>query len=210
MRSVVVALALIAATTATAAETLAPPSVAYRADMRIQAGRLAMSGPIHITPKMERRSLKLNGTSVPARIIILRRDKGVGWVVDASTRSYYRVPMARTATTPTQYLSGTLVEKTKLGGETIDGIKTTRYRVKFAAGKSGQLVGEIWITPQNIVMRFDGRIVGGKRETRFRLSLTKLKIGPQPAALFAPPKDYEAVPASHPTKGILVRPAPAK
>ena len=95
-----------------------------------------------------------------------------------------------------------------VGNEIVDGVATTRYKVEFAPGKSGQLVGEMWITAENIVVRVDGKVLTDKRSTPFHLRLTDLSIGKQSAEVFEPPKGFRLVPASHPTMGALVKPRP--
>ncbi len=190
----------------TVGETLARPSVEYRGELLMEAGRLALSGPIHYAPEKERRSLKLHGSRIPAKVIIIRRDKRIVWVLDPSSRSYYRAPLPKSRGTSNRLLSGAVIEKTKVGIESLDGIPTTRYKVKFAENESGRLVGDIWVTAENIVVRVDGKILKNKRSTPFHLRLTDLKIGKQPDELFEPPKGFKLVAASHPTMGVLVKP----
>ncbi len=172
----------------------------------MEAGRLALSGPIHYAPEKERRSLKLLGSRVPAKVIIIRRDKRIAWVLDPSSRSYFRAPLPKIPGPTNRFLSGAVIEKTKVGIESVDGIRTTRYKVKFAENKSGRLVGDIWVTAENIVVRVNGKVLKNKRSTPFHLRLTNLKIGKQPDDVFEPPKGFKLVPASHPTMGVLVKP----
>ena len=190
----------------TVGETLTRPSVEYRGELLMEAGRLALFGPIHYAPKKEQRSLKLHGSRVPAKVIIIRRDRRIVWVLDPPSRSYFRAPLPKSRGTSNRLLSGTVVEKTKVGFESLNGIRTTRYKVKFGENKSGRLVGDMWVTADNIVVRVSGRVLKNKRSTPFHLRLTDLKIGKQPDHVFEPPKGFRLVPASHPTMGVLVKP----
>ena len=189
-----------------AGESLSRPSVEYYGQLHMEAGSLALSGPVHYAPDRERRSLKLHGSRVPAKVIIVRRDKHLAWVLDPATKSYYRAPLPKNQGSSNSLLSGTLIEKTVVGNEIVDGVETTRYKVKFARGKSGQLVGDMWVTAENIVLRVNGKVLTNKRSTPFHLRLTDLKIGKQPADIFEPPEGFKLVPASHPTMGVLVQP----
>ena len=208
IRVLILALVLLPlAAESTVGETLTRPSVEYRGELLMEAGRLALSGPIHYAPEKERRSLKLHGSRIPAKVIIIRRDKRVVWVLDPPSRSYYRAPLPKKSRgTLNRLLSGTGIEKTKVGIESLDGIRTTRYKVKFAENKSGRLVGDMWVTAENIVVRVSGKVLKNKRSTPFHLRLTDLKIGKQPDDVFEPPKGFKLVPASHPTMGVLVKP----
>lgn len=191
-----------------AGESLSRPSVEYYGQLHMQAGSLAISGPVYYAPDRERRSLKLHGSRVPAKVIIFRRDKHLAWVLDPATKSYFRAPLPKNSGTSNSLLSSPLVEKTVVGNEIVDGVGTTRYKVKFAPNGSGQLVGDMWVTAENIVVRVNGKVLTNKRSTPFHLRLTNLKIGKQPADVFEPPKGFKLVPASHPTMGVLVKPRP--
>ncbi len=191
-----------------AGEPLSRPSVEYYGQLHMAAGRLAVSGPVHYAPDRERRSLKLQGSHIPAKIVIVRRDRQLAWVLDPATKSYYRAPLPKNQGTSNSLLSGTLTEKKLVGNEIVDGVATTRYKVEFAPGKSGQLVGDMWVTAENIVVRVDGKVLTDKRSTPFHLRLTELRIGKQSAGVFEPPKGFKLVPASHPTMGALVKPRP--
>lgn len=188
------------------AETLAPPTVEYQGQLRIEAGRLVLSGRVRLAGGKERRSLKLHGSRIPAKVMIIRRDKGVAWVLDPGTKSYFRVALPNKSGAGGRFLSAPLLEKTRLGTETLDGVETTRYRVKFAKGGNGRLAGDIWVTAENIVLRVDGNVLRNQRATPFRMTLTDLKIAPQPASVFEPPTAFRLVPASHPTMGAMVKP----
>lgn len=188
------------------ADELTPPTADYRAEFNIQAGSFVLSGPVYYAHDKERRELKLQGTSLPAKTMIIRRDKNVMWVLNPEHKAYSGVPLSNIRTSGSDFFSTELVEKTKLGSETIGGIETTKYRVKFAETPNGQLVGQIWLTSDNIVVRFEGEFSSKGHSSLIRMSLANLKIGPQPAEVFETPKGLRLVPATHPTMGIMAPP----
>lgn len=191
-----------------AADEQTRPTVEYQADVRIEAGSLVLSGPVQYAPDKERRTLMLQGTSIPARVMIIRRDKNVGWVLDKQSKSYFAVSLPSMPASESSSFSTSPIEKIKIRSETIDGIEATKYRVKFTETKDGQLVGYIWLTPNNIALRFEGEFLHKGQPAPFRMNLTNLKIGPQPAEVFEVPKDFRLVPANHPTMGIFGPPGP--
>ena len=197
---------LVLASGSARAETLERPRVEYHGQLLMEAGRLALSGPVHYTPKRERHSLKLHGSQVPPKIIILRHDERFALVMDPHTKSYYRIPLSGEEVPFYGVLSGPLLEKTMVGSEDVNGIETNRYEVVFARTDGGQLVGDLWLTADNVVMRMVGTVRRQGHSVPFRMQLTELKVGKQPDDIFAPPKDFKLVPASHPTLGALVKP----
>lgn len=193
----------------TAEERLIRSTAAYQADVRVQAGSLAVSGPIHITPEKEKRIMQVEGSRVRATLIITRRDKGIIWVLNPQQKSYYAIPLKGEGGKTKGLLPSALIEKVEVGPETVDGIPTLKYKVKFAPRGESQLVGYIWVSPDHILVRVEGETLSKGRSRPFRMTLENLKIGPQPAALFEVPKDFVQVPPSHPTLGIMA-PAPRR
>jgi hypothetical protein len=140
--------------------------------------------------------------------MITRPDLGVVWVVDPTSRSYYLARLPADQRGAGGLLSASLEEKKLLSRETVDGLATSHYRVRFAKTAEGQLTGEIWLTAENIVLRLEGSVRKDGRSTPLRMALSELRIGPQPADAFEPPAEFRLVPASHPTMGVFAQPDP--
>jgi hypothetical protein len=72
----------------------------------------------------------------------------------------------------------------------IDGMATTEYAVDFTAPQ-GRATGFLWLTASGIPLKCEGsfRAPHG-RVTTIRWELRHLRIGPQPAALFAVPRGF--------------------
>lgn len=176
------------------AGALPRPAVEYQAELRIESGGLVLSGPVHYTPDKERRTLSLVGSKFPGQPIILRRDKALVWVLDPERNSYRQSPWSSddAAAAGRGGVPQRLVEKTEVGGETVDGTEATRYRVRFSEVDGTTLVGEIWISPDNIVLRIEGALVerANNRSQPFRMALTNLERAPQAPELFELPRDF--------------------
>jgi hypothetical protein len=179
----------------------------YQADVRIQAGSFVLAGPIHHAPLKERQALAVQGTSIPVRELIIRHDQNVAWVIDNQSRSYFAAPIPSTLASGDDLLSNSITEKRKISSEPIDGIEAEKYQIKSAETGVGHLVGNIWLTSSNIALRFEGEYIIGDRSTPLQMRLANLKIVPQAPELFEVPEDFTLVPPSHPTRGILGRPA---
>jgi hypothetical protein len=82
-----------------------------------------------------------------------------------------------------------------VGHQDIDGIATTKYAVDVAAPE-GRATGSLWLGHDGIPMRVDARFRAkdGKVST-IHWELRHVRIGPQPAALFAVPRGYKLLPA---------------
>ncbi|MGD9388629.1 MAG: DUF4412 domain-containing protein [Gammaproteobacteria bacterium] len=82
-----------------------------------------------------------------------------------------------------------LVERTRVGPETVNGFETTRYRVVYA-GPDGRYEGDAWFTAENIAVRCDMTATEGGESTRVLFEITGLELGPQGDALFEIPAGY--------------------
>jgi hypothetical protein len=140
--------------------------------------------------------------------MIIRRDKNVVWVLNPEHKSYYQVPLSTEGASYTGFMSRALTEKIEVGRETIGGIETTKYRVAFAEVEGAGLVGHIWVSADNIVLRVEGTTIDREknRPRSFRMRLDNLKRALQAPDLFEVPKDFTQVPSSHPTLGIMAPP----
>jgi hypothetical protein len=96
-----------------------------------------------------------------------------------------------------------------IGRKDIDGIAVTGYAVDVAAPE-GRAQGSLWLSRDGIPMRIDAmlRAPGGK-VTTLHWELHHVRIGPQPASLFAVPHGYTLLPAEAvaPLLGLRLPPA---
>ena len=83
-----------------------------------------------------------------------------------------------------------LVERTKIGRETVNGFDTTRYRVIYE-GPDGRYEGDSWFTDDNIGVRCDMTATEGGESTRVLFEITKLELGDQAESLFEIPAGYQ-------------------
>lgn len=105
-------------------------------------------------------------------------------------------------------MSRALAEKIEVGRERVDGIEATKYRVRFAEVEGASLIGHLWVSAENIILRVEGTTLDKeKNQSRpFRMTLRSLRLVPQALELFAVPKGFTQVSPSHPTQGIMAPP----
>ena len=75
--------------------------------------------------------MQVEGSRVLVTAIITRRDQRVIWVLNPQRKSYYALPLKGQSGKTKAIFPSALIEKVKVGPETIDGIKTLKYKVKF-------------------------------------------------------------------------------
>ncbi|HEV2301401.1 MAG TPA: hypothetical protein VGR91_07515 [Stellaceae bacterium] len=99
-----------------------------------------------------------------------------------------------------------------VGGERIDGIRTTKYAVDYRAPQ-GHATGYLWLSRAGIPIKCEGQFRAPHgRVTTIRWELRHLRIGPQPAALFAVPRGFSKLTpeALAPLLGLRLAPPRAR
>ena len=187
-RFIVFLLFLLALASPAAARMLGDPSVPFSADRTLTIGERTYSGKLFAVPGSQRHEQAIQG--IP-QIVILHGGDARGWWVLPGLNSVVEFGFAPTAIE----LSDDDLLSTKLGEETIEGRRTSKYRVEHTA-RDGTLVdGYLWLTRDGIPMRFAGNYTtpGGKT-TPVRLELSHVHTGPQDPALFEVPQNMAKLP----------------
>jgi hypothetical protein len=81
-------------------------------------------------------------------------------------------------------------ERTEVGPDTIDGHRTTKFKVIATNPKGEKMGGFMWATPEGIQLKMDLIALVEGSKTRMKTGLSNLKIGRQDAALFEIPSGY--------------------
>jgi hypothetical protein len=164
--------------------TLENARVGFTAERLLVLDGKTYVGRIWHMPGEERHEQQLQG--VNPVFFILRDNSGVADIVlpKLHTVAEIPVPAALSILQNPQFL------KHPVGSERIDGVATTKYAVDFTAPQ-GRATGYLWLTSAGIPLKCDGsfRTPHGK-VTTIRWELRHLRMGPQPAALFAVPRGF--------------------
>jgi len=158
------------------------PKVEYSADSTMETeGGMTMKSRIYHSPGKQRIEMGGAGGSVS----IIRRDKKVMWQLMGNM--YLEMSLDRPDAHDPQ---GMDVQQTAVGDETVNGVKTTKYKT-IATMKDGKKFGGFfWVTKDNITMKMDLLYKEGDKKMRMASELTNLKIGKQDPKLFEIPPGY--------------------
>lgn len=176
-----------------AVPTFAGPGInaEYSADQTIETEDGATKMTIYSTPTMERQEFVDGGQKM---INITRFDKKVIWNVMPEEKMY--IEMATGSPTDKKEkpdLADFKIEQTPMGQETINGVALNKGKMIMTSKDGSKMGGFMWTTKEGIVTKLDAISVEKGKKDRFKLELTNLKIGKQPAELFEIPKGYEKV-----------------
>jgi hypothetical protein len=82
------------------------------------------------------------------------------------------------------------VQQTAVGDETVNGVKTTKYKVIATKKDGSKLGGFFWTTKDGITVKMDLLSKEGGKKMRVSSELTNLKIEKQDPKLFEIPPGY--------------------
>jgi len=170
------------------AATLPVPSVEYSADRVMETASGTFTGKVYAAKDKERTETNVGGMQ---SIMILRRDKQLGWMIMPTHKMYQTMDFAK-AQAQSGAAPSDQVEITEVGAETIEGHATKKYKMLMKDGSGG---GFIWITEHGIPVKMDMLSKQGGEKTRMTMTLKNLKIGPQDAQLFELPSGLTAMPS---------------
>jgi hypothetical protein len=172
-----------------AARMLGDPSVPFSADRTLIVGERSFSGKLYATPGSQRHEQQIAGVD---QVIILHGKDAKGWLVLPTLNSYVEFRFTPAAAE----LSADDLLTTGLGEETVNGLRTTKYRIEHQAQDGTAADGYVWLTREGIPMRLDGmyRPANGGKPTAVHMELSNVRQGPQNAALFAVPQNMMKLP----------------
>ncbi|MGH8178903.1 MAG: DUF4412 domain-containing protein [Steroidobacter sp.] len=186
--SFLVSLCTIAFAGEAVAATLAAPSVEYSADRVIESDAGTMQGKVYSAKDRERTETQMQGMQ---SVMIVRRDKQLGWMLMPMQKMYQEVDFAKA-----QQQSGAApddqVEITEVGAETVEGHASTKYKMMMKDGSAG---GFIWMTADGIPVKMDLLSKSGRDKSRITMTLRNVQIGEQDPQLFEIPAGYTAMPS---------------
>lgn len=164
------ALAALAAPAAAEAPAWLTPKAAYMADTVMESDGRRMTGRVWASGPMERREISMDGQT---HTVILRKDRGLSWILMPEQRLYLEQPLGAGATAADRFAGAGHLEREALGQETVNGVPATRYRVRGTAFDGEPFAGELWMTEHEIPVR----VVTGEGAERVRMELDRLSVG---------------------------------
>jgi hypothetical protein len=123
-------------------------------------------------------------------VFLLRADSPLGEIVLTSIKTVveFEIPPEL------RMLNAAALKQRPIGSETVNGIATTKYAIDKSVPE-GHAEGTLWLSSDGIPMRLAGTFTSAKgKVSTVRWELSGVKIGPQSAALFEPPKGLAKLP----------------
>jgi hypothetical protein len=168
-------------------------SVEYSADVLVGTGDQARPGKLWRTPK----ALRLETTeSGKAQTVIVRVDRSTALLLVPEMRMAIETDLSGLSLTQALLGASDHLKATSMGPETIEGTRTTRWRVETSDPKAGWFRGFVWSTDRGVVMKIEGEGEHRGRRGYVHLLFRNVKIGTQDVALFEPPADFRRLPVS--------------
>jgi Domain of unknown function (DUF4412) len=175
-----------------AAPAFAGPGITaeYSAEEVIETAEGITRTKVYSTPTMERREMSEGGQHM---INIARHDKKVIWILMPEEKMYMAMPTGQSPSKQEDKtdLSAYKIETTPMGQETLNGIVMNKAKMIMTGKDGSKMGGFMWTTKEGILAKMDAISVDQGKKDRFKLEVTNLKIGKQPADLFEIPKGYE-------------------
>ncbi len=187
---------------------LLDPALSYSADFTFTNEKGTYHGMAWHAPGRERRDYM---TKSGSQSVVVRRDTNTVFLMNIDAR--WSVSLALSSVAGLVGGLDTLqAERTPLGPETVNGMATTRYKVKGTSAKGGRFEGEAWFSKDGIMMRAEGTVTPQTGNLmRIKTELSNVKVTEVIAATFDVPTnmtslDLHSVPAEgleQSIKGLL-------
>jgi len=165
------------------AATLTPPDTAYSAIRTVEAQGMTMNSKVYYDRGMERWETTMQGVR-QVTILLPGEKKMLMYMPDMD------MAMEMSMDDVADYGIGEIydegIEAEKLGEETVEGERTTKYRIDRDETAATVFV---WLTRDGIPVKAEGASADGK----FSMALSELQRGPQDAALFRLPDGVTAM-----------------
>lgn len=169
---------------------LPEPKVDYSADSLTETDQATLKATIYYTPGKERHEQGVGGLK---QILIIRKDKNLVWLLMPEQKMYMELtPSAQTHGIEID-LSHYQIERTRIGEEIVEGIKTTKSKMVMRGPDGAHFDGFLWTTPEEIAIKMEAATQGGGEKHRVKTTLKNLKVGKQDPALFEVPAGYQKI-----------------
>lgn len=163
---------------------LKPPLTPFQADAHFRAGDdVQMDGPMWYDGGLERREMVMDTQDA---ILITRPDQGLVFMISPDNKAVMQLSLKPEMQYYSEESLASLAAEA-VGEEVISGESTIKYRVEGGIGSNAGVSGFLWITEDNIAMKFEG-MTGDSEVSMF---LENVVRGPVDPALFEVPADFQ-------------------
>jgi len=171
-----------------AADIIGDAAVSYSASQTVTVNGRTYHGKVFHNPGRHRVDVDING--IPASFILDLADRD-GIVVLPALASYLEFPLPPLLSE----FDRRRLDHKGVGEERVAGIRATKYRLNYAATDGTRGDGFIWLSPDNILLRIEGRILRrGHKPMVISMNLSNIQLGPQRESLFRLNKGLHKIP----------------
>jgi hypothetical protein len=181
------------AANAWAAVNLLDLKVEYSAESVAGSGATPQVGRLWRTPTALRYE---SADATRAQTVIVRFDRNAAWLLVPELKMVLETDLAALSQFSGLPNASEKLNPVEIGPETIDGMRTIKYRVSADDPKAGSFRGFVWRTAQGVVLKIDGEGEHQGRQGVVRLQFRNVRIGRQDPSLFDPPADYKRMTVS--------------
>lgn len=172
-----------------AAAMIGDARVSFRAERTVMVNGRTYTGPVFHVPGRERQEQELWGTK---EVFILDAAAARGWLIVPSFKTYVEFPFPPVMAD----LASPDLTREPLGQETVNGVRTTKYRVDHTADDGTRAKGYLWVSRDGVLMKLAGTITrAGTKPLSITMELSHLEMGPQDPSLFELPPGLVKLPA---------------
>jgi hypothetical protein len=164
------------------------PKVEFSADSTMESQGMIISSKIYHAANKER--MEMNIGDGKSTIMIMRMDKKVSWMLMPEQQMYMETSMEEAKKKSKDYRDCSVQQK-PAGGEMVNGVKTSKYKVAMSCPEEVAYDGTMWVTKNGIVMKLDAVAKGGDNSANIKMELKNLKIAKQDPKLFEVPDGYQ-------------------
>jgi hypothetical protein len=169
------------------AATLISAQTGFSAERTLVIDGHTYRGKVWAMPGKERHEQSIHGLRP---VFLLRKDSALGEIVLASLKTVVQFALPPEL----RLLDISQLTQNPIGSDTVGGIATTKYAIDKGIDQ-GHARGMLWLSRDGIPMRLAGTFTSAKgKVSTLRWELSRVKIGPQPAALFEPPASFSTLP----------------
>lgn len=167
--------------------------VEYSADALVGTGDNARPGKLWRTPQSVRLETVENGRQ---QTVIVRLDQSLAWLLLPEARLAVETDLSGLALTQALFGRTEGFKFTSLGPDTVEGARTTRWRIETADPTAGWFRGFVWSRADGVVMKIEGEGEHRGRRGYVHLLFRNVRVGAQDAGLFTPPAGFRRLAVS--------------
>lgn len=173
------------------ATLLGDATVAYSAQRTVIVNGRTYAGMVFHIPGRDRDEQEIQGI---AEVILLDATAKQGFLFLPMLKTYVAFPFPPLLAE----LDDPALRRWPVGHETVDGVRTTKYRIEHTAADGTRARGFAWLSGRGVLMRLDGTLsrAGGGGPMQIHMELAHLAIGPQDPALFRLPPGLVKLPSN--------------